>query len=97
MFIRKGGKTENVGFGVFVGFDHGSVCRQEVGTKVIVGVDVIKGYQLDNFVPCRLNQRDLEEFVGCRGCKDASGTSNSLVWPLHIAFSSGWAWVEILG
>jgi hypothetical protein len=97
VFIREGGKTENVGFGVFVRFDDGSACHWAVKTKAIVGVDVVEGNQLDIFVSGRLDQRDLEEFVGHPGCKDVAHTLNSLVCLLHMAFRSGWAWVEILG
>jgi hypothetical protein len=91
VFISKGGKAENIGFGVFVGFDHSGACRRVVKTKAIVGVDVIEENQLDIFAYGWLNQRDLEELVGRCGCKDAARTSNSLAWLLHMAFSSGWA------
>ncbi len=97
VFIHEGGKTENVGSGVFVGFDHGSACHWAVKTKAIVGVGIIKGHQLDVFMSSWLDWRDLEGFMGPHGCKDAVPTSKSLVWPLHMAFSRGWAWAEILG
>jgi hypothetical protein len=97
VFISKGGKAGNVGFGVFVGFNNGSVCHQAVETNARVEVDVVKGNQVNIFGFGWVDRRDTEEFMGRCGCKEVACTSSSLAWPLRMAFSSGWAWFEILG
>ncbi len=85
VFISEGGKTENVGFGVFVGFDYSSACCQAVKTNARVGVDILKRNQIIVVVIGRLNRRSWVITGVSTQCVLQIPWRGCFIWPLAVA------------